>query len=384
MRLALLGSDDEVVALARAARAAGHELTWCGDMLPAHVADLALLRPPSDEWETLLDDKFVDGVIVGLGAASPDLRLEQLQKLVGNEIPVLITQLPVDSVLPFHELDMLRREKRSLVQRYHPEKDHPWIAKLAESCSEPNGELGAVHQISIERRLKNTNRRVVIAAVARDIELLERLSGNLTSVSAFGATGDARQMAGLSVQFIGPLEIPVRWSIAPIGTSRLVLNGEQQTLAVELADYPHPWKADGPSQWLGAPESYDAARNAINSFASSIVARDRGESAEADSNWDSATAAMEVADVVELSLQKGKTIEVHHQQLTEELAFRGTMSALGCALLLTWLVGVVVAGIVGDAFGFPLARLWPFFLVGTLALFLLIQLLPKLIPPRDS
>ncbi|MEX2170143.1 MAG: hypothetical protein WD851_12600 [Pirellulales bacterium] len=384
MRLALLGSDDDVVALARAARDAGHELAWCGDMLPQHLAELAVLRPSRDDWEVLLDDQFCDGVIVGHGAATTDLRMEQLQKLVGNEIPVLITRLPVDSVLPFHEIDMLRREKRSLVQHYHPEIDHPWIALLAQSCGDGESELGTVQQISLERGMIGSDRESVIAALARDIELLERLAGVLTSVSAIGATGDAQQLRGLTVQLIGPSEIPVRWSLAPPGASRLTLVGENQRLTVEIPPPPAAWRAEGETAALGAPPEFDAARHAIDEYTWALAALHRGEIAAEYSTWESATAAMEVADVVELSLQKGRTIEVHHQQLTEDLAFRGTMSALGCGLLIVALVGVVLAGIFGDVLGFPIKTLWPIMLLGVFGVFLLLQLVPKLFPPRDS
>jgi hypothetical protein len=388
MRLALLGSDDEVVAIARAAREQGHELAWCGDMLPHDLVELALLRPSRDDWEVLLDDNFCDGVIVGLGAANTDLRMEQLQKLVGNEVPILITRLPFDSVLPFHEIDMLRREKRSLVQHYQPEIDHPWIIELAESCSDSDSELGQVEQISLERGLAGSDRGQVLAAFARDVELLERMTGPLTSVSAIGAASDPDQLRGLTVQMIGPRGIPVRWSSFTLsdasGPSRLIVAGQQQRLVVEMRQPPQTWSAEGAMNVLAGLAGFDAPSHAIEEFTTALKRIKQGEPAAEFSTWDGATAAMEVADVVELSLQKGKTIEVHHQQLTEDLAFRGTMSALGCGLLIVMLLGVVAAGIAGDAFGAPIKKLWPIILLSVFGLFLLMQLVPKFFPPRES
>ena len=383
-QLALLGSDEESCALARAAQSAGHELVWCGDMLPEHLAELGSPLPCRDDWELLLDAQFCDGVIVGRGAASPDERIEQLQKLIGNEIPLLISSLPVDSVLPFHELDMLRREKRCLVQRYHPEIDHPWIVQLGELCLTSDSELGAVQQIALERGMNEPHRQAIVTALARDIELLERLAGSLTSVSAIGAAGDELQLRGLSVQIIGDREIPVRWSLSPGENSRLTLTGERKKLAVELTAVNKPWRIDGKSDLLVGPVDFSAPLQAINQFTAAIAAIRSHEPAELYSTWGHATRAMEVVDVVELSLHKGRTIEVHHQKLTEDLAFRGTMSALGCALLMTVLLGLVVVGIFGDIFGVPLKRVWPLLLLAALGLFLLFQLLPKLFPPRDS
>jgi hypothetical protein len=69
-------------------------------------------------------------------------------------------------------------------------------------------------------------------------------------------------------------------------------------------------------------------------------------------------------------------IEVQHQQVTEQLAFKGIMSALGCGLLLVGMLVMIVAGILGDTFGVPLRRYWPIGLLALLALFLVLQLVP--------
>ena len=96
-----------------------------------------------------------------------------------------------------------------------------------------------------------------------------------------------------------------------------------------------------------------APRTAIDALAAALPANGT-EQSEAASTWQAATAAMEVVDTIELSLQKGRTIEVHQQRLTEQLAFRGTMAAFGCGLLLLMFFVLVVAGVVGDVLGVPL------------------------------
>ena len=91
---------------------------------------------------------------------------------------------------------------------------------------------------------------------------------------------------------------------------------------------------------------FDAPSAAIDALAAALPANGT-EQSEAASTWQQATAAMEIVDTIELSLQKGRTIEVHQQRLTEQLAFRGTMAAFGCGLLLVTFFALVVAGIVG-------------------------------------
>src|SRR6185369_14171148 len=103
-------------------------------------------------------------------------------------------------------------------------------------------------------------------------------------------------------------------------------------VAESLDGGPPVWKIetdeDGAtkSQPLG---SYDPARAAIRRISGAISdSRLPVDQRGLTSTWDAATRAMEVVDAAQLSLQKGRTIEVFQQQLTEKLAFRGTMAAI--------------------------------------------------------
>jgi hypothetical protein len=94
---------------------------------------------------------------------------------------------------------------------------------------------------------------------------------------------------------------------------------------------------------------------------------------------------MEIVDAILLSLEKGRTIEVHPQRLTHELAFRGTMSAFGCGLLVLAFLVLVAVGVLGGMETFlqqPLVSFWPWALLGLLAVFLLLQIVPWLVTKR--
>src|SRR5262249_40354800 len=127
-------------------------------------------------------------------------------------------------------------------------------------------------------------------------------------------------------------------------------------------------------------EVTDPAQLAIQDFSSAVALKNTDEQARA-STWDAATRSMEVVDAVELSLQKGRTIEVFQQQLTERLAFRGTMAAFGCGLLLLAFFAVVIVAVLGGAEGMlqgKIAPAWPLLLLAVLAFFLLLQAIPFL------
>ena len=126
-------------------------------------------------------------------------------------------------------------------------------------------------------------------------------------------------------------------------------------------------------------EQFDPAPVAVRRFADAISAE--GSSA---SNWPQALAAMELADSIELSLKRGRMIDVHHQQLTEHLAFKGTMAALGCGVLLVVAPLLLLLSWIAGSFGLPVANYWAYLLLALLAVFLGLQFLPRLIYPRRS
>src|SRR5205807_10896 len=127
----------------------------------------------------------------------------------------------------------------------------------------------------------------------------------------------------------------------------LTLIGETGTATIRISDgpnnYPPIWQieiAEEGTHNNQELERFEPARQAIARLSDAVIESQAERRADA-STWEAATRAMEVVDAAELSLQKGRTIEVYQQQLTERLAFRGTMAALGCGLLLVAFLAVV-------------------------------------------
>src|SRR4051812_12867191 len=123
MKLAILGTDSEILALAAAARGDGHDIVWLGDVRPGDSA-IAQFAPGlmdrAAEWELLLDRQIVDAVLVGKGTVSNDLRAEQIKRLVTEGMPLLVVHPVFDSVLSYYEVDMIRRESGAIVQHFNP------------------------------------------------------------------------------------------------------------------------------------------------------------------------------------------------------------------------------------------------------------------------
>ena len=118
----------------------------------------------------------------------------------------------------------------------------------------------------------------------------------------------------------------------------------------------------------------DGSASALKRFVETIQLGDG-----ASSTWPSALHALELTDTIEISLRRGRMIDVHQQQLTEQLAFKGTMSAAGCAVLMVLPPLLLTGGWLAEHAGLPVASYWAHALLALLALFLGFQLLPKLL-----
>lgn len=400
MNFALLGSDPDALQLAAAAVEAGHKIDWISDIRPADAEAVAQLAPgiaTDPKWELVLDRGTADAVIVGYGTSSSELRAEQLKRIAAEATPLLVVQPACNSVLPYYEIDMTRREMGGLIRHYNPLADHPCIGQLAAWVKTGHPAVGAIHQITCERRAADTSRENVLKCLSRDVELLAAIAGDLKRVSAIGPGIGQPSFAGLQVQTTCASPASARWSVAPATGAEhdvtITLVGERGSVVLHTAEPnstqgKHPWRLETISTGDRHEEilaDYDAPRIALEKF----LAAAQGDSQQraAASNWDIATRAMEAVDAIELSLEKGRTLDVHQQQLTERLAFRGTMAAIGCGLLLLGFFVLVAASVFGVAEGDDRRKLfssWPILLLALLAFFLFLQCAPLLIKKRHT
>lgn len=393
MKLAVLGTDAEILALIAAAQLAGHDIVWLGDVRPEDSSAVEQHLPNlrvSTDWESLLDHRLADAVLVGRGTAPEALRAEQLKRLVADIMPVLAVHPIGTTVLAYFELDMGRHEVHGILRHYSPLAGSPSVGTLAEWVRTGNGPIGTVHQIICQRHLADCRRDEVMRALARDVEVIRGVAGGVRTVSAIGPRAADATYASLQVQMTSPGPATLRWAVTPSvdasSTATLTLVGDRGSATWFMPTDTIEFNTNGSSEKQSLPlPPFDASRIAIDELAAALPANGTAGS-ELASTWQSATAAMEVVDTIELSLQKGRTIEVHQQRLTEQLAFRGTMAAFGCGLLLLVLIGLPIAGLVGDVLGVPLKDYWPALLLAVLALFLGMQLLPWLVKrhPTES
>jgi hypothetical protein len=264
--------------------------------------------------------------------------------------------------------------------------------QAAEWVSNGHPTIGPIHQLSCERQVNVAARAEVLAHLSRDVELLATVAGDIRRVTAIGPKGEDASYASLQIQMIAATAPSLRWSVgyANAGAAELrqSLHGEHGIVVIRILDGTHA----GPPTWQieiiengdrndQTLENYDPARAAIGRLSYAIANSQSLVERNSSSTWEAATRAMEVVDAADLSLQKGRTIEVFQQQLTERLAFRGTMAAMGCGLILVAFMVLVCVGILGGVEGLGrrhIVNSWSIVLLAVLAFFLLLQAVPFL------
>jgi hypothetical protein len=378
MKLALLAAetDADARALADAALAAGHVISWREDAAP---------QEPT-AWEALLDPETANAVIVGAATNDSDIRARQIQELAKQGRPLLTVHPVVPSVISYFEIDMARGESACVVQHFNPLVEGSVATQLADWVTSGHPQLGAVEQVVATRHAAGRSREQVEWHFARDVELLARLAGRLDRIGGHAAMGDPdAAYASLGVQLLGPSQVPVRWAIEPpAGGAALRITLICAGGRVEL-DYGGDGCArelleQGPTgERCVAQLASSPAAAAVNRFIAAVATSDG-----AASTWPAALDAMELTDSIEISLRRGRMIDIHHRELTEQLAFKGVMSAVGCGVLVVLVPLMLVVGWVAGLLGVPLSQYWPHALLGILGVFLAVQFLPKLLQPKPT
>lgn len=389
MKFALLGTDPDALALARAvARSPEHQLVWAHELADAGdaVRAAAPVAQIAEHWEGLLDGSLADVVIVAR-AVDQEIRGEQLRKLAQAGVPLIASHPAVDSMLVYYELDMIRQENHTLLLAYTPDRWHPAWRQLSELVQGDDAPLGPLEQVVIEHSVAARDRWSVLRHFVRDLESARPLCGDLTTVAAMASTGvrsspQATNYGALSVQMSGPSGVLVRWSVAPAGgreSARFHFIGSRGKAVLD-APAGEPWRLEVQQDADRASQTFDPPDIAAGILDRLNEARDGDVPEELD--WLSASRTMELADAVEHSIQRGRSVDLHYETPTEHATFKGLMSGVGCFLLLAGLVVLVVATTAVHA-GVPLADYWPYLLLAVLAVFLLLQLLGFVFPSND-
>ncbi len=294
------------------------------------------------EWEQLLDGKGVDVVLVAGGPA--EHRIEQLRRLIQVEMSVLVSHPISLSMLDCYELDMIRAETHSAVLPYLPARWHPAADELQEmNYDGSRSPMGPIEQISFERFLSKRGRDSVLRQFARDADLLQYIAGEATKLHALGSASASGPYANLGVQLTCERETVCRWTVAPAEKepgARLTLVGSNGKAILWLPENWSPWQLETRGATGTSTRDFDTWNPASAAIAK-LQTLLGGE--EVDPTWTEAARTVELAETIDTSLKRGRTIDLHHEEFSDIGTFKGTMASVGCGILMAGLALVVLA-----------------------------------------
>ncbi len=178
----------------------------------------------------------------------------------------------------------------------------------------------------------------------------------------------------------------VRWSVGQLehfAAAHITVSGEYGKAILTL-----PEAIDAPAQLkLRATAASTITETQLwNPHAAALDELRANLATAAESRWPDAAKSVELAETIDRSLKKGRMIELHQQEFSDTSTFKGTMTSLGCGLLLLALVLVVVGAVAANLLrraGAPAAAevvaIIPYFLVGIFVVFLAGQVVLKLV-----
>ena len=400
MQLGIYGWDEQIKAVVEAALAEGERIVLACDLLEEDAAGLPAGCRRATSWEAVVDENSCEAVLVGRRTAGGD-RDEGLRKLVQAGRRLLLSHPATESMLLAFELDMIRADTAAILLPCLPDRLHPFAAaarRVIEASLAEASPIGRLEAILFARPLPDRERTAVLAAFARDADLIRVLTGDPQRLATLGSVAGEAAYANLTVELGSGSQLPIRWQVSPgEGDATLTIRGDAGEVVISIGRdwrWEGPFEPDGPGDDTGPARMLGLLAAAVRGEPTTVVAA--GE-AITPADWPDAARAIELAEAVPRSLAKGRAIDLHQEEFSEIGTFKGTMASLGCGLvlaaLLVLLLATLVGGIAREAgweIGERVASAWPLVVLAVLAGFLALQALPMLVappnrkPPRDS
>jgi predicted dehydrogenase len=306
-------------------------------------------------------------------------------------MPVVVSHPVSLSMLEAYELDMIRNETHSIVLPYLPGRWHPAAAEIGAMVADPStSPIGNVEQIIFERYTQKRDREDVLKQFSRDVDLLQFIAGDANKLHALGSTSGGSPYGNLTVQTTSETGSVCRWTVSPahdfVG-GKLTLIGAAGRAVLRIPEGSDQWSLEIQTSGPSTPKNFSGWDSATAALRLLSAAMD-GQTTEP--TWTEAARTVELAETIDRSLKRGRTIDLHHEEFTDIGTFKGTMTSVGCAILMCGLVLVVcvaVAHLVAVQAGWNLLAdwlgYWPYLLLGVIGFYLLLQPLALLGKPRE-
>jgi myo-inositol 2-dehydrogenase/D-chiro-inositol 1-dehydrogenase len=325
-------------------------------------------------------------VVVGGDIAS---RGESLRRVAAAGLPAICLHPPGADSEAYYQVALSREETGAIVIPDLPGRLHPAIALFHTAIDDPVPELGGFRGLTIHAQVGPGSEAGAGAGdldlarheFARRVDLVRALVGEIETVTATGDPPGARPTDSLIVQLRCSANRRAEARIER-GTGaepgRLVLSAAAGSLILE-----HSPTWDGPAQLIRRPagggesatplEPWDPRAAMLTVLEEAISSRDRSATAPVHPDLLDGTRAMELAEATVRSLIRGRTVDLHYEEISEAATFKSVMTSIGCLVFLAVLV-VLPAALVGPPLGFPATIYIAYVIPPMLVMYILVQL----------
>ncbi len=353
------------------------ERSWAGRIGEDAEHRLWAAFPGFEDWADVprsidLDDALatagVEAVVVGGDA---EFRAEALRRVAAAGLPAICLHPPGPDSEAYYQVALSRAETGAVLVPDLPLRLHPGIEALRRAMQ---GEgVGAFRALRHESPADGEGGDLTREVFAKTVDVVRALLGEVQAVTATGDPPGEYPHESLLVQLRGPeaRRAEVRIWTGPKEPARLVVAGADGSLTLEY-DPDRPESARlvrrpaGGAETIQELEPWDPQGAILDVLDDAIAGHD------AHPDLLDGTRAMELSEATVRSLRRGRTVDLHYEQVSESGNFKSVMTSVGCVLLLLVLVALPVA-LIGPALGIGWTLYIAYAIPPILIVFILLQ-----------
>ncbi|MDR3637730.1 MAG: hypothetical protein P4L84_28240 [Isosphaeraceae bacterium] len=353
------------------------ELAWARAIAAHPRHSLLAAFPGFDEFPDVpepsdLDDALavigVEAAVVGGGL---DFRAEALRRVAAVGLAAVCLHPPGLDSEPYYMVALSREETGAVIVPDLAARLHPGVVALRQALG--RGELGAFRTLRHESPVGPEGVSLARQAFPRVVDLVRAIVGEVEAVTATGAPPGPDPTEELVVHLRGPQSrrAEVRLRSGPPGPSRLIAQGATGSLTLEYdPSFRLPARLIGTSadgtETANTLQPWDSHAALLDVLVAAVAGR------PASPTLLDGTRATELAEAAVRSLRRGRTVEMHYEEISEAGTFKSVMTSFGCVLLLG-ILGVLPAALIGPALGMPWTIYLAYLIPPVLVAFVVLQ-----------
>jgi predicted dehydrogenase len=351
---------------------------------PGFVGSALADIPSARDLDDALARAGVDAAIVG---GPIEERGENLRRAAAEGLAIICLHPPGADSEAYYQVALSRAETGAVIVPDLPFRLHPGVDSLAHLMK--SGELGAFRGLRLEFPCGEQGTDLARVVIPRIVDVVRALIGE---IEALTATGDPPGQ-GPDLELIVQLRAAEArraelrtWFTTNGEPARLILTAVNGSLTLEFdplfqnsSRLIRRIQSHGDEQVdLEAWDPHEAI------FAILTGSSGRRESTDSPSpNLHDATRAMELAEATVRSLRRGRTVDLHYEQISEESNFKSVMTSTGCMILVGALFAVMFA-LAGPPLGYQWTIYIAYLIPPILVIFIVLQTLRLAVKKPES